>query len=318
MTAPAGFQPGNNVLLGITFKICSVLAFTSMSGLVKVAGKLPPGEIVFFRSFFALIPILIYLAWTGHLRTALITKSPMGHVRRAVAGVMAMGFYFYGINRIPLPEATALNYASPLFIVILSALILGEKIRIVRWTAVLAGLVGVIIVFWPRFTLLGSGATDLHSEATLGALAMLAGAFLAAFAMIFVRALVKTEAPQTVVLYFSIASTGVALLTLPFGWEWLNAEQITALIGVGILGGIGQIFLTEGYRNAEASMLAPFEYASLIVAVGIGYFFFAEIPTFHTIIGGLIVAAAGIFIIYRERQLGMKRAAARAATPPQG
>ncbi len=302
-------------LRGIALKVSSVIAFTFMAALIKAAGKVPPGEIVFFRSFFAIIPISGYLLLTGTLTTALKTKDPFGHIWRGFIGVSAMGFGFYAITRLPLPEVTALGYASPLFVVLLSAIFLKEKVRIYRWTAVLVGLVGVIIILWPRLTFFES---PLGIEETYGALATIVGAFLAAIAMLIVRRLVKTEETQTIVLFFSISASLFALLTIPFGWVALNQQQIMALIAAGMIGGVAQILLTESYRHAEASVLAPFEYASILLAIVIGYFAFAETPNAYTIVGSAFVVAAGIFIILRERTLGLKRGQAKAAVPPQG
>jgi drug/metabolite transporter (DMT)-like permease len=306
--------PDPKPLSGIALKVTSVVAFTMMAALIKAAGRVPAGEIVFFRSFFAMFPIVFYLLFTGTFQTALRTNDAFGHVWRGFIGVSAMGFGFYAITRLPLPEVTALGYASPLFVVLLSAVFLHEKVRVYRWSAVLVGLVGVVIISWPRLTVF---QTSLGLEETYGALATIAGAFLAAVAMLIVRRLVKTEETQTIVLYFSISASLFALLTIPFGWGALNPAQIMLLVTAGMIGGVAQILLTESYRHAEASVLAPFEYASILLAILIGYFVFAETPTAYTLTGSAIVVAAGIFIILRERSLGLQRGNAKAAAPPQ-
>ncbi len=306
--------PDPKPLRGIALKVTSVVAFTMMAALIKAAGRVPPGEIVFFRSFFAIFPIIFYLVFTGTFATALRTQDLFGHIWRGFIGVSAMGFGFYAITRLPLPEVTALGYASPLFVVLLSAVFLREKVRIYRWSAVLVGLIGVIIISWPRLTVFQS---SLGLEETYGALATIAGAFLAAVAMLIVRRLVKTEETQTIVLYFSISASLFALITIPFGWVSLNPAQIMMLVTAGMIGGVAQILLTESYRHAEASVLAPFEYESILLAIIIGYFVFAETPTVYTLSGSAIVVAAGIFIIMRERALGLQRGQAKAAAPPQ-
>jgi drug/metabolite transporter (DMT)-like permease len=306
--------PDPKPLNGIALKVSSVVAFTMMAALIKAAGKVPPGEIVFFRSFFAIFPIVFYLLFTGTFRTALKTNDPFGHVWRGFIGVSAMGFGFYAITRLPLPEVTALGYASPLFVVLLSATFLREKVRVYRWSAVLAGLAGVIIILWPRLTLFEN---PFGLEETHGAIATIAGAFLAAVAMLIVRRLVKTEETQTIVLFFSISASLFALLTVPFSWVALNPAQIMMLVTAGMIGGVAQILLTESYRHAEASVLAPFEYASILLAILIGYFVFAETPTAYTLTRSIIVVAAGIFIIWRERKLGLQRGPSKAAAPPQ-
>lgn len=303
-----------NPVRGIALKIASVVAFMGMSGLIKAAGPVPAGEITFFRSFFAIFPILIWLTWTGTLRKALVTNDLWGHVWRALVGVAAMSCFFFAITRLPLPETTALGFASPLFVVVLSAVFLRETVRWYRWSAVAAGLAGVLIISWPRFTAFDG---DWAGEQTLGAAAVLAGAFLAALAMLFVRRLVKTESTQTIVLYFSIISALAALASAPFGWIEPTARQAALLITAGCIGGVAQILMTEGYRHAEASVLAPFEYVSMIVAIIIGYAAFDEVPTVNTLAGASIVIAAGVFIIWRERRLGLERGPIKAVANPQ-
>jgi drug/metabolite transporter (DMT)-like permease len=306
--------PDPKPLRGIALKVTSVIAFTMMAALIKASGKVPPGEIVFFRSFFAVFPIVFYLLFTGTLVGAFKTQDPFGHIWRGFIGVSAMGFGFYAITRLPLPEVTALGYASPLFVVLLSAVFLREKVRVYRWSAVLVGLIGVIIISWPRLTVFQNA---FSAEETFGALSTIAGAFLAAIAMLLVRRLVRTEETQTIVLFFSISASLFALLTIPFGWIALNPAQIMMLVTAGMIGGVAQILLTESYRHAEASVLAPFEYASILLAILIGYFVFSEVPTTYTLCGSAIVVAAGIFIIWRERKLGLQRGLAKAAAPPQ-
>ncbi len=124
----------------------------------KSAGQLPAGQLVFFRSFSQSCRSLVYLAYRRELRTAVYTKRPMGHVLRGVIGVSSMGLSFFAVTRLPLPEAITINYAQPLFVVMFSALFLGETVRIHRWSAVTVGLIGVLIVSWPKLSLLSAGA----------------------------------------------------------------------------------------------------------------------------------------------------------------
>src|SRR5690606_13237262 len=127
----------------IGLKVISVTVFVVMSAFIKASGQLPAGQIVFFRSFFAFLPVMAYLAYRRELRTAIYTKRPLGHIVRGVIGVCAMGLSFFALTRLPLPEAITLNYAQPLFVVMFSALFLGEMVRVYRWSAVAVGLVGV-------------------------------------------------------------------------------------------------------------------------------------------------------------------------------
>lgn len=302
-------------MTGIGLKVASVASFLTMAALLKATGSLPPGELVFFRSFFAIFPIAIFLAMRGQLVEGLQTERPFGHVGRGILGTAAMGFMFYALTKLPLPEAVAIGYAMPLLIVVFGALFLKEDVRLYRWGAVAVGVVGVGIIVWPRLTVFSGGggpATDL----AIGAIAGIVSAVFGAFAMMHVRNLVQTERSATIVLYFSITSSLAGLATLPLGWLWPTPAQWAMLVSAGIAGGIGQILLTEAYRNADVSVVAPFEYTSLIFSLVIGYVFFGDVPTITMLIGALIVVAAGLFIIWREHALGIEQRKAREVTPP--
>ena len=307
---------GTNPLRGIALKVVSVTVFVVMSALIKAAGQLPAGQIVFFRSFFAVLPILVMLAWRRELRGALHTANPLSHIARGVVGVTAMGLGFFALTRLPLPDAITLNYAQPLLVVVFSALFLGEAVRIYRWSAASIGLLGVVIISWPNLTLF-AGEGGMESQQALGVAAALTGAAVSAVAMLLVRRLVQTERTSTIVLWFSLTASAMALLTVPFGWAALSWWQAGLLVAAGVCGGLGQILMTESYRHAEASTIAPFEYTSMILAIAVGYLAFGDLPTAYTIVGGTIVVAAGIFIIWRERQLGLERGRARKVAPPQ-
>lgn len=308
---------GHSTLTGIMLKILSVAVFVGMSSCIKAAGELPVGQIVFFRSFFAIFPIIAFLAFKGKLGTAFSTKRPLNHIARGVVGVCAMGLGFFALTRLPLPEAITLNYAQPLLVVVFSSIFLGETIRVYRWSAVAVGLFGVLIISWPELTLLRSGAA-LGDQEVLGVIAALVAAAISANAILLVRNLVQTEKTATIVLWFSATASVMALMTLPFGWQALTPAQAGLLIASGFCGGLAQILMTAAYRHAEASVVAPFEYTSMILGVIVGYLVFGDVPTIHMLVGGVIVVAAGIFIIWRERQLGLERTRTRKAAPPQG
>ncbi len=302
-------------LRGIALKVASVCSFVVMATMLKATHTIPAGEMVFFRSFFAMIPVLGWLAWKGHLSYAFATKRPLGHVLRGLIGVASMMLGFFALTRLPLPEATAIGYASPLIIVILSALLLREKVFIFRWTTVLVGLVGVLIILWPRLTIF-SGQQAPVDGSTIGAIAALAAACLSAFAMLQVRTLVQTERTEAIVTYFFISASVLSLLTLPFGWVWPTPEQAALLIGAGFFGGIGQLLLTSCYRYADMSVIAPFEYVSLLLTIVIGFVIFADIPTIPMLIGSVIIVGSGIAVILRERWLGLERTRAKEANTP--
>ncbi|MFZ7093019.1 DMT family transporter [Primorskyibacter sp. 2E233] len=295
-------------LHGIALKLSAVFVFTIMASLIKASSDIvPPGEAVFFRSFFAMPIIIAWLAARGDLSTGLKVQRPMGHVWRGLIGVSAMGSGFTALGLLPLPEVTALGYAAPLLTVIFAAIFLKERLRLFRMSAVGLGLIGVVVVLWPRLTLDG-----LDDAAALGVACILFSAVLRALAQIHIRRMVATEPTAAIVFWFSMTATLFSLLTIPFGWEWPGTAGLVQLISAGLIGGVGQILLTSSYRHAEAAVLAPFDYASILFAILFGYFFFDEVPTAMVLIGSGIVMLAGVIIIWRERQLGLKRGKARA------
>ena len=297
-------------LRGIMYKVFAVCLFMGMASFIKAASvEVPPGQAVFFRSFFALPIILGWLAMRGELRTGWKTPNPVGHFWRGLVGTSAMGLGFTGLGLLPLPEVTAIGYAAPLLVVVFASMFLNEQVGVYRLSAVLLGMIGGLIVLSPRLSI-GAG---LSTGETLGAVVVLMGAVFAALAQVFVRKLVQTEGTAAIVFWFSITSAALSLLTLPWGWAMPTAGVFVMLIMAGLLGGLGQIFLTSSYRYADASLVAPFDYTSMILALIIGYFVFDEVPTGTMLLGASIVISAGVLIIWRERTLGLQRAQQRKA-----
>ncbi len=308
--------PPQSPLRGILLQCLSVLVFTVMGAVVKATSEgglgVPPGQQVFFRSLFAIPVILGWLAWRQELRVGLRTYRPMGHFYRGIMGTGSMALGFWALALLPFPEVTAIGYAAPLMVVIFAAMFLGEDVRLFRLSMVVLGLIGVVIVLSPRF---GAG-TGLGYKETLGAVVALAAAACTALARIFVRKLVQDERTSAIVFWFTITSTLLGLLTLPFGWVMPDATQAALLVSIGLLGGLGQILMTSSYRYADASLVAPFEYVSMLLALIIGWFVFGEAPTLVMLAGAALVIAAGILIIWRERQLGLERTRQRKAMSP--
>jgi drug/metabolite transporter (DMT)-like permease len=280
------------------------------------AAHVPPGEAVFFRSLFAIPVIVAWLAWRHNLRHGLDTLNPLGHLWRGLVGTSAMGLGFTALGLLPLPEATALGYAAPLLTVIFAAMFLGEQVRVFRLSAVFFGLIGVVIVLLPNLTV--TSAADTDGLLALGAMAALLGAVFAALAQVFVRKLITSEPTAAIVFYFSLTASVLSLVTLPFGWVVPAPREAVLLVGAGFLGGIGQMLLTESYRHAETGVIAPFEYVSMVLSLVLGYTLFGEAPTSSMLIGAGLIVAAGLFIIWRERRLGLQRAGARKVMTPQG
>lgn len=303
-------------LRGILLKIASVCVFVAMSSLIKAtAGHVPSGQAVFFRSFFAIPVIVVWLAMRRELHLGVRTSNPLGHFWRGLIGTISMGLGFAGLGLLPLPEVTAIGYASPLLVVIFAAMFLNEKVGVYRLGAVALGMAGVLIVLSPRLTV---GTTGADAREALGAMVVLGAAFFASLAQVFVRKLVATESTATIVFWFSVTASALSTITIFWGWVIPAPREAIFLIIAGLLGGVGQILLTSSYRLADASVIAPFEYTSMLLAIGVGFFVFGEVPTKVMLIGAAIIISAGVIIILREHYLGLERAKQRKAMTPSG
>ncbi len=299
-------------IVGIAFKVASTLSFTAMATLVKLlSDRYPVGEIVFFRSSFALVPVLVWVIYRGSLATIFHTSHLPRHLFRAAAGTVAMFSGFTALSMLPFADATAIGYAMPLLTVVLAVVLLGEKVRIYRWSAVMVGLVGVLVILSDYV-----GVESGPERNPTGALFALAGATFAALTAIQARILVRTDSAATVVAFFSAFVAVVSLATLPLGWAAPGPGDAALLILTGIFGGIGQVLLTTSFRFGDASTIAPFDYTSMIWALAVSLLVFGTWPTGTVLLGSAIVISAGLFVIYREHRLGIERAQSKRAQTP--
>jgi drug/metabolite transporter (DMT)-like permease len=287
-------------VLGIFCKLIATLLFAIMFAAIRWQGPyFPIGEIVFFRSFLGLPVIVVAALFSGRGLALLVTRRVDSHAFRSIAGAISMFCNFTAYTYLPLADATAIGFAAPLFVVMLAALILSERVHIYRWSAVVIGFIGVVVIVGPE--------AGMAESALLGAMFALAGALLSALAMIFLRRMSAHEHSITIAFYFMLTTCVLSVFTIPLGWNMPTSEQALVLIATGISGGIGQLFLSFSYRYSEASLLAPFDYTGLIWAVILGYFLFGELPAQQVWAGALIVIAAGCIILWREHRLGRER-----------
>ena len=295
---------------GIALKVTAVSIFTFMMALIKATSQeVPTGQQVFFRAFFTLLVVMGWLSTRGDFPKALRTSNILDHTWRGLAGAAAMSLRFFALGVLSFPEVAALGFTTPLILTVLAALILGETVRAFRLTTVALGFMGVLIVLWPTLNMDGARST----LEIIGATAMLGSAALAALAQIFVRRMVTTEGTAQIVFYFSLLITVLSLFTLHFGWVKPSFEATAMLITAGVIGGIGQICLTAAYRHAPASVVAPFDYTSMLLALALAYFWFSEIPTLWTITGAAVIITSGVVILWREQRLGRNRTRADSA-----
>jgi drug/metabolite transporter (DMT)-like permease len=248
-------------------------------------------QIMLFRCLIALPVVLLLISKNASSQILLHTQRPWGHLFRAIVGLGAMACFFLSFKLMPLGDATALHFAAPMILTALSVPFLGEKVGIWRWSAVIIGLVGVIIVANPT----GEGNYQL------GAFFAVAGAALSAVSNLMVRKMGDTEHSLTIVFYFTFAGVLVSLILCPFYWQPIETVWVFyALLSVGILGGVAQYLLTIAYAEAPAAYVSVFAYASIIFAIGFDILLWAYIPGLNVWIGSAIIVGSGLIILYRE------------------
>ena len=274
---------------GIFYVLGSVLVFSAVNVLVKwTAADYPITQVLFFRNAFALLPAIALVAAQGGLRV-LRTARPGAHLLRGLFGVAAMATLFLSFQMMPLADATAISFVQPLFLTALSVPFLGERVGIYRWSAVLVGFIGVLIMVQP-----GAGTLDPGGAVGLASALLMAGAF------IMVRRLASTESSSAIVFYFAVISTAATALLLPFGWRTPTWADFGLLALLGLAGGTGQYLMTQAFRLAPAAVIAPFNYTAMIWAALFGYLIWGDLPTPALLAGGSIVMASGLYILYRE------------------
>ncbi|WP_298371807.1 DMT family transporter [Azospirillum sp.] len=309
MTSPPDPTPTphvrvDNTPLGIASMFGSVFLFSIMNVLAKLLmDRFSVTEVTFFRSLFALIPVCLAIQLGGGFGATLQTARPMGHLVRSLIGLTTMIAMFWSFHLLPLGDAIALNFAAPLFLTALSVPMLNEKVGIHRWSAVLVGFSGVLIIAKPSGDLLN-----------LGVLVALGGAFCNATAMITIRQLSKTEAANTIVFYFTLLTTVLLGLALPFAWTNPNPTEWAMLTAMGLLGGSAQLLMTRAYSLAPAAVVAPLTYSSLLIAVLFGWLLWGDVPTAAMGVGAAVVMASGLYILHRET----RRNATPSRPPPAG
>jgi len=296
------------ILHAILLKLLSVFLFTVMSALIRWLGdRVPVGEVVFFRSASAILPVVLVYAWRRELAAAVRTSRPLGHLGRGMISMSGMFLNFAALARLPLMDVTAIGFASPLVTVALAALLLNEKVHVHRWAAVTVGFAGVIVMLWPYLNL-GHLVAAGSTASTVGALCALGSCFTNAGAVIQTRRLTDSETTASIVFYFSLFCALAGAVTLPFAWYTPNGWELAALVSVGVIGGVAHILLTESYRYAPASMVAPFDYTAMLWAFLFGFWLFGEVPTLHVFVGSAVVVASGLFVIWREHRRRLARA----------
>lgn len=282
---------------GAISMLTGVFLFTIMEAMVKwLTADYPVHQIIFFRSAFALIPCAYFIWRAGGVAT-LRTRRPSVHLLRGVIGLAAMGCYFFAYSQMALADAKAILFSAPLFMTILAIPLLGERVGVYRWSAVLVGLAGVLVILEPGGEML-----------RIGTLAAIGGAILYALAVITVRHLSATESVASITFYFTATGTlASAGLIGVFGWVTPNPGDLAMLVTIGLIGGVAQYAMTRAFRLAEAAAIAPLDYTSMAWAILLGYLIWGDVPSPAVFAGIALVVASGLFILYREQRLARIR-----------
>lgn len=294
------------VRAGIFYMLASVFVFAVMNALVKWQGeRFPLGEVVFFRSAFSVLPCLALLAGSGKPWRRLRTERLKQNIGLGILQFISMLLIFAAFGMMPLADAIAITFSTPLFLTLLSIPLLGEHVGPHRWAAVLVGFVGVLLM-------IGAGGGLGGGLASTGALLALANAAIGALGAIALRRMTLTEPSLVLVAYPALVTTLLSLALLPFGWVTPGWWDGLLLAGIGLGSGIGQFWATQAFRFAPAAVAAPFGYLTMIWSMGLGYLFWGDVPTAMLIGGAAVVVASGLYILYRET---LRRAPTDAAEP---
>jgi drug/metabolite transporter (DMT)-like permease len=281
--------------IGAALMIMSTICFVSMQSLIRQIGEeLPPVEVAFFRNLFgfcAIAPIFFRQGFKP-LKTS---RLRLHALRGALQGVSMMAF-FTGVTMVPFAEATSISFSAPLFATILAVIILREKIRIRRISALLFGFVGVLVVLRPGFVEVGIGQGLLLSSSLIWGAAIIA-----------IKRLSTSESAATQTAYMGIFMTPITFLPALYVWETPTIDQLGWMVLIGIFGTIGHLCFAGAFRRAESSALLPLDFLRLLWASLLGYFLFVEIPDFWVWIGGGLIFTSATYIAFREAQLAKRK-----------
>ena len=278
----------------------AVMALLSAGVRELVNREYPLAEVLLLRYVSASAVFWVILLSTAGL-AALTTKRPLDHAIRSISGVVSLALLYYAITLIPIADATAIAFAAPVFITLLSIIILGEAIGLRRWSAVILGFVGVLLITRPQ-----------ADGWNVGALAALGSAISGAMVAVWLRKLSSSERSVAIGIYYNALGCLVCLgWVLLSGWLTPGVGDLWLLLGFGLGCGLQQWLLTVSFRYAEASLLAPFEYVAMVFAAIVGYVFWSEIPVLTTWIGAAIIAGSGLFIFKRDQRRMQGRSGTR-------
>ena len=283
------------VMRGIVLMCLSTVAFSIMHGLVRfVSEVLPPFQIAFFRNIFGLAFLLPLLMRS---RFAVLRTKQIGlHALRGVINMAAMLMFFTALSISPIAKVTALGFTAPIFMAILAVIVLGERFRIYRWSAIFLGFVGMLIILRPGLVVIDTGALLVIGSAVLWAVAML-----------IIKIQSRTESSLNIVAYMGIFLGVFSIAPALWVWQPFELQTLGLMVLIGLFGSIAQMAISESLKETDPTALMPFDFLKLIWTAMIGAWFFAEIPDMFTWIGATVIFSSGLFIAFRERSVRSQR-----------
>lgn len=295
--ASSSWKSQTPVMRGIVLMCLSTIAFSIMHGLVRfVSEVLPPFQIAFFRNIFGLAFLLPLLMRS---RFAILRTKQIGlHALRGVINMAAMLMFFTALAISPIAKVTALGFTAPIFMAILAVLVLGERFRIYRWSAIFLGFVGMLIILRPGLVAIDTGALLVIGSAALWAVAM-----------IIIKIQLRTDSSLTIVAYMGIFLGVFSIAPAVWVWQPFGLQTLGFMVLIGLFGSIAQMAISESLKETDSTALMPFDFLKLIWTAMIGVWFFSEIPDIYTWIGATVIFLSGLFIAIRERSIQRQRVA---------
>lgn len=279
----------NKPFKGIALMFLSTFFFAAMHGVIRyLTDFMHPFEAAFFRNVFGLLFVLPWFIRYG--LQPLQTSHFSLHAFRSMVNVVAMLCFFYAISITPLAEVTALGFAAPIFATVLAAIVLGERVRLRRWVAVIIGFTGTLIILRPGFDNIGTGQILVMTSTIFWAVALL-----------LIKTVSRYDSSITIITYMSLLQLPISLIAAMFFWTWPGIELLPWLLALGILGGGAQWLMTEALRIADTSVVMPIDFCKLPWAALLAYLAFAQIPDIYTWVGGIVIFSCTLYIAYRER-----------------
>ena len=266
----------------------SVCAFSLMDVIVKWSDAYPVGQVLFFRGFCGLIPILSLIP-KDRYKDFYKTNRPTLHLKRCLSGLIAIVAIFIALRKLPLATVVSISFAAPIFTTIFSIFLLNEKVGLYRWLAVIVGFIGIIIISEPGF----SSLNIYYIYPIIFCLGL-------SYVAIAIKQLSSSEPIWLIGFYFSFSIMITSLFTISQGWIMPNLIDLVLLSLVGIFGGVANLLLTQAYKFADVSLVTPLKYLSLVFAIIFGYFIWNEIPSSKTLFGAGLVIISSLIIFRRE------------------